>query len=69
MKGTDPNLIKKISLYTFPVDCEDLLKIDELYVDNSTNIYIYIYIYLDEINMLLDTYASLKRINKFSQTE
>ena len=28
---------------------------------------IYIYIYLDEINMLLDTYASLKRINKFSQ--
>ena len=67
MKGTDPNLIKKISLYTFPVDCEDLLKIDELYVDNSTNIYIYIY--LDEINMLLDTYTSLKRINKFSQTE
>ena len=66
MKGTDPNLIRKISSYTFPVDCEDLLKIDELYVDNSTNIYIYIY--LDEINMLLDTYASLKRINKFSQT-
>ena len=64
MKGTDPNLIRKISSYTFPVDCEDLLKIDELYVDNSTNIYIY----LDEINMLLDTYASLKRINKFSQT-
>ena len=67
MKGTDPNLIRKISSYTFPVDCEDLLKIDELYVDNSTNIYIYIY--LDEINMLLDTYTSLKRINKFSQTE
>ena len=66
MKGTDPDLIRKISSYTFPVDCEDLLKIDELYVDNSTNIYIYIY--LDEINMLLDTYASLKRINKFSQT-
>ena len=66
MKGTDPDLIRKISSYTFPVDCEDLLKIDELYVDNSINIYIYIY--LDEINMLLDTYASLKRINKFSQT-
>ena len=43
MKGTDPDLIRKISSYTFPVDCEDLLKIDELYVDNSTNIYIYIF--------------------------
>ena len=43
MKGTDPDLIRKISSYTFPVDCEDLLKIDELYVDNSINIYIYIF--------------------------
>ena len=43
----------------FPVDWEDLLKIDELNVDNSTKIY------LDKINMLLDTYAPLKRINKY----
>ena len=42
----------------FSVDWEDLLKIDELNVDNSTKIY------LDKINMLLDTYAPLKRINK-----
>ena len=38
---------------------EDLLKIDELNVDNSTKIY------LDKINMLLDTYAPLKKINKY----
>ena len=43
----------------FSVDCEDLLKTDELNVDNSTKIY------LDKINMLLDTYAPLKRINKY----
>ena len=43
----------------FSVDWEDLLKIDELNVDNSTKIY------LDKINMLLDTYAPLKRINKY----
>ena len=43
----------------FSVDWEDLLKIDELNVDNSTKFY------LDKINMLLDTYASLKRINKY----
>ena len=35
------------------------MKIDELNVDNSTKIY------LDKINMLLDTYAPLKRINKY----
>ena len=35
------------------------MKIDELNVDNSTKIY------LDEINMLLDTYAPLKKINKY----
>ena len=40
------------------VDWEDLLKIYELNVDNSTKIY------LDKINMLLDTYAPLKKINK-----
>ena len=43
----------------FSVDWEDLLKIDELNADNSTKMY------LDKINMLLDTYASLKRINKY----
>ena len=40
-------------------DWEDLLKIDECNVDNSTKIY------LDKINMLLDTYAPLKKINKY----
>ena len=39
----------------FSVDWEDLLKIDELNVGNSTKIY------LDKINMLLDTYAPLKK--------
>ena len=43
----------------FSVDWEDLLKIDDLNADNSTNIY------LDKINILLDTYALLKRINKY----
>ena len=42
----------------FSVDWEDLFKIDELNADNSTKIY------LDKINMLLDTYAPLKRVNK-----
>ena len=45
-------------LHYFSVDWEDLLKIDELNVDNSTKMY------LDKINMLLGTYAPLKRINK-----
>ena len=35
-----------------------MLKIDELNVDNSTQIY------LDKINILLDTYPPLKRINE-----
>ena len=39
----------------FSVDLEDLLKTDELN-DNSTRMY------LDKVNMLLDTYAPLKRI-------
>ena len=42
----------------FSVDWEVLLKIDEKNVDNSTKMY------LDRINILLDTYAPLKRINK-----
>ena len=43
----------------FSVEWEDLLKIDELNVENSTKIY------LGKINMLIDTYAPLKRINKY----
>ena len=35
------------------------MKIDELNADNSTKMY------LDKINMLLDTYAPLKRVNKY----
>ena len=50
---------EKFILDYFSVDREDLLKIDELNADNSTNIY------SDEINMLLDTYAPLKKINKY----
>ena len=37
----------------------DLLKIDKVSVDNSTKTY------LDKINTFLDTYAPLKRINKY----
>ena len=44
----------------FSIDWEDLLKTDELNADNSTRMY------LDKINMLLDTYATLKKIvNKY----
>ena len=43
----------------FSVDWEDLLKIGKLNADNSTKMY------LDAINILLDTYAPLKRINKY----
>ena len=42
----------------FSVEWKDLLKIDELDADNSTTMY------LDKINMLLNTHAPLKRINK-----
>ena len=43
----------------FRFDWEDLLKINELNPDSSTKMY------LDKINNLLDTYVSLKRINKY----
>ena len=56
MKETGPNLIEKILFQTFSVEWEDLLKIDELNADNSTKKF------LDKINMLLDTYAPLKRV-------
>ena len=42
----------------FSVDWEDFVKTDELNAGNSTRMY------LDKVNMLLDTYAPLKRINK-----
>ena len=44
----------------FSVDLEDLLKINEFNVRNSTKIY------LDKINLLLDSYAPLIKINKSS---
>ena len=44
----------------FSVDWENLLKIDELNVDC---VFVYV-VYLDTINMLLDTCASLRGINK-----
>ena len=50
---------ENVILDYYLVDREVLLKIDELNADNSTKIY------LDKINMLLDTYAPLKRINKY----
>ena len=40
------------------VEWEDLLKFHELNADNATKMY------LDKINMLVDTYASLKRVKK-----
>ena len=43
----------------FSVDWEDLLKINELNADNLTKIY------LGNINMLLDTYTPLTKINKY----
>ena len=42
----------------FSIGWEDLLKIDELNVDNSTQMY------LKQINILLDTYAP-EKINKY----
>ena len=42
----------------FSIDWEDLLKIDELNVDNSTQTY------LEKISILLDTYAPLLKIDK-----
>ena len=50
---------ENVILDYFSVDWEDLLKTDELNADNSTRMY------LDKINMLLDTYAPLKRTNKY----
>ena len=43
----------------FSVDWEDSFKTDELNADSSTRMY------LGKINMMLDAYAPLKRINKY----
>ena len=43
----------------FSIEWEDLLKTDELNVGNSTKKF------LDKINMLLGTYAPLKRVKKY----
>ena len=48
---------ESVILDLFSVDWEDLFKIDELNADNSTRMYL-------ETNILLDTYAPLRRINK-----
>ena len=59
MKETGPNLIENFILDYFSADLEDLLKIDKLNADNSTKKF------LDKINMLLDTFAPLKRVTKY----
>ena len=51
---------KKFILDYFSIDWENLLKIDKLNADNSMQTY------LDKINMLLVTYAPLKRIKNIS---
>ena len=56
MQLTEVKHVQTIIDY-FSVDSEDLLKINNLKADNS------IEIYLDKVNMLLDIYAPLKRIN------
>ena len=65
--GNKPNICKRdwskfdqknCFLDYFSVYWEHFLKVDDLNADNSKKIY------LDKINMLLDTYAPLKRINK-----
>ena len=43
----------------FSADLEDLLKTNELNAENSTTMH------LDQINILLDSYAPLKRVNKY----
>ena len=50
---------ENFTLDYFSVELEDFLKINELNADNSTEMF------LDKINMLLDTYASLKGVKKY----
>ena len=58
MKEAGQKMIENFIVDYFSVDRDDLLKTDELNADNSTKIY------SDKINILLDTYAPLKQINK-----
>ena len=58
MRGTCKFDREKFIPDYFSINWDDLLKIDELNVDNSTKMY------LEKINILLDTYAPLKRIDK-----
>ena len=51
--------LMKFYLDYFPVEWESLLKIDDRNADNSNKIY------FDKINILFDTYAPLKTINKY----
>ena len=50
---------ENVILDCFSVDWKDLSKINDLNADNSTKMF------LDKINMLLDTSAHLKRVNKY----
>ena len=50
---------ESFTLDHFSIDWEDLLKIGELNIDNSTQMY------LEKINILLNAYAPLKRIDKY----
>ena len=50
---------ENFTLDYFSIHWEDLIKIDELNVDNSTQAY------LENINILFDTYAPLKRTDKY----
>ena len=50
--------LMKFYLDYFPVEWENLLKIDDRNADNSNKIY------FDKINILFDTYAPFKTINK-----
>ena len=52
--------IGKIILDYFFIDWEDLLKINELNVNNPTQMHV------EKISILFDTYAPLKRIDKSS---
>ena len=50
----------EVILDYFSVDWEDLLKTDELHIDNSAKIY------LNKINILLHTYLPLKKLTNTS---
>ena len=58
MKGTDYIKYDQGNFFLdyFSVDWQDLIKNNELNADNSTRMY------FDNVTMLLDTYAPLKRI-------